>query len=123
MRGIAVIGVVLAITAGAALAHRSSTYSESASGNEIRLWLANKYDVTTTYDLRVLTRDMRLVPSDLWRSNYEGDRLVLEPEEVATDIVIRVKERGKYYACTIVADVPDNILGLRSQICLRLWYK
>ena len=123
---VALIGAWLALTAGQALPHRSSTYNESSvsSIGQIKLWLVNKYTDTTTYELQVLDREtFKPIDEKLWRSNYKDDLVVLEPEEAAMDIIIEVKEPGKYYACTIVADVPTNALGLRSQICLRLWYK
>ena len=122
----ALAGAWLASTAGQALSHRSSTYNESSisSIGEIKLWLVNKYSNTTTYELQVLDRDTFLpIDENLWRSNYENDLIVLDPEEVSTGIVVRVKNPGKYYVCTIVAKVPENSIGLRSQICLRLWYK
>ena len=123
---VAFIGAWLAIVAGQALAHRSSTYdveSSVSSNGEINLWLVNKYDTTVTYDLQVLSRDFDPIDEKLWRSNHDNDRLVLEPEEVAEGIVIEVKNPGKYYACTVVAKVPENALGVRSRVCLRLWYK
>lgn len=123
---VALIGAWLAVTAGPALPHRSSTFNESSisSIGQIKLWLVNKYNDTITYELQVLDREtFQPIDEKLWRSNYDNDLVVLDPEEVALDIIVEVKEPGKYYACTIVADVPTNNLGLRSQICLRLWYK
>ena len=123
---VALIGVWLAVMAGQALAHRSSTYDSDSSVSmrgEINLWLVNKYENTTTYDLQVLSRDFEVIDDSLWRSNYDDDRIVLDYEEVAKDIVIEVKNPGKYYACTVVAKVPENNIGIRSRICLRLWYK
>ena len=122
----ALAGAWLTSTAGQALSHRSSTYNESSisSIGEIKLWLVNKYSNTTTYELQVLDRDTFLpIDKNLWRSNYENDLIVLDTEEVSTNIVVQVKNPGKYYVCTIVAKVPENSIGLRSQICLRLWYK
>ena len=121
---VALIGVWLAVMAGQALAHRSSTYdsdSSVSSAGKINLWLVNKYENTTTYDLQVLSRDFEVIDESLWRSNYDDDQIVLDPEGVAEGIIIEVKNPGKYYACTTVAKGSSN--GVRSRICLRLWYK
>ena len=110
-----------------ASAHRSSTYDLGRSVSyigEIDLWLINKYDKTTTYEVQVLDKDLKPIDDSKWSSRLTGDTVTLKTDELV-DIRVRVKEKGKYYVCTIVApdENPVGNIVFRSRVCLRLWYK
>ena len=124
--GALMLAVVVAFTS-AVSAHQSSTYNLDGSVSyigEIDLWLINRYDDTVTYDVQVLGKDLKPIDPSKWTSQITNNSVTLDKDEVA-DIRIRVKEKGKYYACTVVAaDVNKEAnLTIRSRVCMRLWYK
>ena len=122
---IALIGAWLALLAGHAFSHQSSTYDLETSisyTGDMNLWLINRYDVTKEYEVEVLDRNQQ--PTDvIWTSNLLDNEVTLEPTQ-RVDINVQVSELGKYYVCTTLkTDENGAAIQLRSRVCLRLWYR
>ena len=119
------VGVWLVIMTGHASAHQSSTYDLDTSVSyigESRLWLINRYDTRVTYVVEVLDKNQKPTTSK-WRSNLHNNEVTLDTDQRA-DIVVQVKDKGKYYVCTTVKRPKDtHNITIRSRVCLRLWHR
>ena len=104
------------------LAHQSMSLEPGYVNYDgrMKLRITNLYPKQASFQLQVVDRvDEKDIDEKQWRSDALNDLVILQPNE-SRDVLIEVRNPGKYYVCNQAINEGDSI---QTRICHRLHYR